>query len=167
MCRGVCRFRAWGEAVDPAAATVPFGLRGSRVAHSDPKQEVTLDYRDRPANARHTQRAERATNAAYAAHADELDAPSGAGIGREGIWRRDSGYAPPPASRVARPKEEPMSEYDRTDRATDELRDEADDAGDAVKRGAHETKESAKSVADRVSDAVEDMIPGDSDRDGH
>ena len=60
-----------------------------------------------------------------------------------------------------------MSDYDRTDSATEELRDEADDAGDAVTRGAHEAKEGAESIGDRVSDAVEDVIPGDSDRDGH
>jgi len=28
-------------------------------------------------------------------------------------------------------------------------------------------KEGAKSIADRASDAVEDVIPGDSDKDGH
>ena len=51
--------------------------------------------------------------------------------------------------------------------ATDEVREKADDVGDAARRGAEETKEGAESVADRVSDAVEDVIPGDSDKDGH
>ena len=60
-----------------------------------------------------------------------------------------------------------MSDYERNETMGDELREEADDAGDAVERGAHETKEGANSVADRVSDAVEDVIPGDSDGDGH
>ena len=45
-------------------------------------------------------------------------------------------------------------------RAADRAKDEAADAADRVKDGVGE-------AADKVSDAVEDMIPGDSDRDGH
>jgi hypothetical protein len=56
-----------------------------------------------------------------------------------------------------------MADYERDDSATDEIRDTAADVGDAVRRGAEETREGAESIVD----AVEDVIPGDSDRDGH
>jgi hypothetical protein len=60
-----------------------------------------------------------------------------------------------------------MEDYERDDPTTEDIREKADDVGDAARRGAKETKEGAESVADRVSDAVEDVIPGDSDNDGH
>jgi len=60
-----------------------------------------------------------------------------------------------------------MADYERDDSMTDDVREKADDVGDAARRGGEETKEKAASVADRVSDAVEDVIPGDSDNDGH
>ena len=63
---------------------------------------------------------------------------------------------------------------DRETDADDELREAGDDlsrgadrAADKVGDAAEKTKEGAKSVGEKVSDAVEDMIPGDSDRDGH
>ena len=63
-------------------------------------------------------------------------------------------------------KECTMTEYERDD-AEDEVREKADDLGDAAKRGADDVKDGAKSLTDRASDAVEDVIPGDSDGDGH
>jgi hypothetical protein len=74
-------------------------------------------------------------------------------------------------------KEQGMSETSPNDR-TDEVGDEVRETGDDVSRGADrardEAVEGADSVkdgigdaADKVSDTVEDMIPGDSDRDGH
>ena len=64
-------------------------------------------------------------------------------------------------------RSEEMAEYERNDTTTEDLRDEADDAGDAIERGADKAKEGSKSVADRASDVIEDVIPGDSDHDGH
>jgi hypothetical protein len=56
-----------------------------------------------------------------------------------------------------------MADYERDDSATDEIREKAADVGDAARRGADATREGAKSIVG----AVEDVIPGDSDRDGH
>jgi hypothetical protein len=74
-------------------------------------------------------------------------------------------------------KEAAMSETTPTDRPGDP-RDELDEAGDDAARagervkddvaaGAERVKDGVGGVADEVSDAVEDVIPGDSDRDGH
>jgi hypothetical protein len=74
-------------------------------------------------------------------------------------------------------KEAAMSETTPTDRPGDP-RDELDEAGEDAARagerakneaaeGVDRVKEGAGDVADKASDAVEDMIPGDSDRDGH
>ena len=74
-------------------------------------------------------------------------------------------------------KEAAMSETTPTDRPGDP-RDELDAAGDDVSRaaerakddvtaGAEHVKDGVRGTADEVSDAVEDVIPGDSDRDGH
>ena len=60
-----------------------------------------------------------------------------------------------------------MSNYERDDSLKEDVREGAEDVGDAAKRGAGEAKEGAESVTDRVTDAVEDLIPGDSDKDGH
>jgi len=51
--------------------------------------------------------------------------------------------------------------------AGDDLSRAADRAGDKVGDAAEKAKDGASSVGSKVSDAVEDMIPGDSDRDGH
>ena len=70
-----------------------------------------------------------------------------------------------------------MSETTPTGRPGD-ARDELDEAGEDVARagdrakddvaaGAERVKDGLGRVADDVSDAVEDVIPGDSDRDGH
>ena len=60
-----------------------------------------------------------------------------------------------------------MSIDERDDSLREDVREGADDIGDAAKRGAGEAKEAGESVTDRVTDAVEDLIPGDSDKDGH
>lgn len=70
-----------------------------------------------------------------------------------------------------------MSETTPTDRTVD-TRDDLHEAGHDVGRagervkddvvvGADKAKDGLHKVADDVSDAVEDVIPGDSDRDGH
>ena len=63
---------------------------------------------------------------------------------------------------------------DRTDGVEDEVRETGDDisrgadrAEDEVAEGADSVKDGIGDAADKVSDTVEDMIPGDSDRDGH
>lgn len=60
-----------------------------------------------------------------------------------------------------------MSSHERDESTTEELREGEDDLGDKASREAADAKEGAKSVGDRVTDAVEDVIPGDSDHDGH
>jgi len=78
-----------------------------------------------------------------------------------------SGYESAPAiAGDLESKECTMADYERDD-AGDEVREKADDLGDAAKRGADDVKEGATSLTDRVSDAVEEVIPGDSDGDGH
>jgi len=59
-------------------------------------------------------------------------------------------------------------------RTEDDLRDAKDDAARAADRAggkvgdaAERAKDDAGSVGHKVSDAIEDMIPGDSDKDGH
>lgn len=74
-------------------------------------------------------------------------------------------------------KEQVMSESvpsDRRTEADDDLREASDDvsraadrAGDKLGDAAERAKEGATSVGQKVSDTVEDMIPGDSDQDGH
>jgi hypothetical protein len=69
-----------------------------------------------------------------------------------------------------------MTETDRTTtaRAEDELREAGEDtaragdrAADKVGDAASDAKDAATSAGHKLSDAVEDMIPGDSDGDGH
>ena len=66
-----------------------------------------------------------------------------------------------------------MSESISSDR-----RDDLDDAGDDVSRAADRTEDKLDNAAERtkdgaeraghkISDAIEDVIPGDSDNDGH
>jgi hypothetical protein len=74
-------------------------------------------------------------------------------------------------------KERTMSEstpIDRSRDADDDLREAGDDvskaadrAGDKIGDAAEKAKDGAESVGQKVSDAIEDVIPGDSDRDGH
>ncbi len=61
-----------------------------------------------------------------------------------------------------------------TTRTDDELREAGDDfsraadrTADKVGDAAGDAKDAAKSAGHKLSDAVEDMIPGDSDADGH
>jgi hypothetical protein len=63
---------------------------------------------------------------------------------------------------------------DQTDEVEDEVRETgndvsrgADRAKDEVAEGADSANDGIGDAADKVSDTVEDMIPGDSDRDGH
>jgi hypothetical protein len=51
--------------------------------------------------------------------------------------------------------------------AGDDMSEAADRAGDKLGNAAEIAKVGAESVGQKVSDAVEDVIPGDSDRDGH
>ena len=80
----------------------------------------------------------------------------------------------PPLIRL--PKEVTMSETvpERADDARDELDEAGDDAAhtadhakDEAADGLERMKDGARDVADKVSDGVEELIPGDSDRDGH
>jgi len=64
--------------------------------------------------------------------------------------------------------------HDKTDGVADDVRDSGDEASARAERAKNEAgdgidrvKDEARDAADEVSDAVEDMIPGDSDRDGH
>ena len=66
------------------------------------------------------------------------------------------------------------SEHISTTRTDDDLRDVGDDVSRAAGRtadkvgdAASDAKDTAKSAGHKLSDAVEDMIPGDSDADGH
>ena len=77
------------------------------------------------------------------------------------------GYTALPESPGHEQEELQMSNYERDDSVTEDVREGADDLGDAAKRGADKVEEDAKSLTDRVTDAVEDVIPGDSDKDGH
>ena len=68
-----------------------------------------------------------------------------------------------------------MSEtYDKTDALSDDALDDRNDMTGAAERAKNEAAEGvdraedeADNLGDKASDAVEDMIPGDSDRDGH
>jgi hypothetical protein len=72
-----------------------------------------------------------------------------------------------------------MTEYRTTERresdlVEDDLRDLDDEAartaervGDKLGDAAKEAEKDASSVGRKVSDAIEDVIPGDSDSDGH
>ena len=74
-------------------------------------------------------------------------------------------------------KEHGMSETfpnDRTGDVEDEVRETGDDvsrgadrAEDEVAEGADSVKDGIGDAADKVSDTAEELIPGDSDRDGH
>lgn len=61
-----------------------------------------------------------------------------------------------------------------TTRTDNKLRDAGDDAkraaeraGDKMEDAGERAKDDASRVGHKVSDTIEDMIPGDSDRDGH
>lgn len=49
----------------------------------------------------------------------------------------------------------------------DRTRDAARDADEKAREVARDAEGKARNVGQRVSDAVEDVIPGDSDHDGH
>jgi hypothetical protein len=46
-------------------------------------------------------------------------------------------------------------------------RDAGHDVDDVVREAKRDVDQKARTVGDRVSDAIEDVIPGDSDHDGH
>lgn len=48
-----------------------------------------------------------------------------------------------------------------------DVRDAGHSVGEKVRAAGHHAGDKARSVAGRISDAVEDVIPGDSDHDGH
>jgi hypothetical protein len=81
----------------------------------------------------------------------------------------DTSYFPEEARQMS----ETVS-HDQTDEVTDEAREARDEASRTAERakseaaeGVDRVKDGAGDAADKVSDVVEDMIPGDSDRDGH
>jgi hypothetical protein len=49
----------------------------------------------------------------------------------------------------------------------DRTRDAARDADDKAREVGRDAAAKARNIGQRVSDAVEDVIPGDSDHDGH
>ena len=49
----------------------------------------------------------------------------------------------------------------------DRARDAAHDAADKARDVEHDASRKARTAGQRVSDAIEDVIPGDSDGDGH
>ena len=49
----------------------------------------------------------------------------------------------------------------------DRTRDAAHEAGEDVREVGRDAAGKARNIGQRVSDAVEDVIPGDSDHDGH
>ncbi len=58
-----------------------------------------------------------------------------------------------------------------TERDTDDVavaaREKAREAKTEAERAADRTKDDASTLGHKVSNAIEDVIPGDSDRDGH
>ncbi len=63
-----------------------------------------------------------------------------------------------------------MSEYERKDTGQldrDDAEKKADRAWDDTKEKADDAKHGLKEAGDKASDAVEELIPGDSDHDGH
>ena len=94
---------------------------------------------------------------------------------REMFVRLDrGGINPRPIKSV--PKETVMDEQFESDTTTtrDDLRDAGHDANDELgdmkddaARAADHAKDKASEVGHKASDAIEDMIPGDSDGDGH
>jgi hypothetical protein len=58
-----------------------------------------------------------------------------------------------------------MPDDERDDKILEDLSQEAEDFENAAEERAR--GEQGKSVTERLSDAVEDVIPGDSDHDGH
>jgi len=57
-----------------------------------------------------------------------------------------------------------MSDHDHDDTIIDGLREDEHDLDDVEDQ---ELNEQGDSMFERISDAVEDVIPGDSDHDGH
>ena len=57
-----------------------------------------------------------------------------------------------------------MSDHDHDDTIIDGLREDEDDLDEVEDQ---ELNEQGDSMFERISDAVEDVIPGDSDHDGH
>jgi hypothetical protein len=71
-------------------------------------------------------------------------------------------------------KEKTMTESIQSERRDDDLDEAGEDASRAVDHAAdktgdaaHRAKDDASKVGHKLSDAIEDVIPGDSDGDGH
>ncbi len=64
-----------------------------------------------------------------------------------------------------------MSEHTTTEVTKDDVSEavgeKAHDARTETERTAEHAKDGASSIGHKISDAIEDVIPGDSDRDGH
>ncbi len=54
-----------------------------------------------------------------------------------------------------------------SDDAAAAVREKAHEAKTETERAADRAKDDVSSVGHKISDAIEDVIPGDSDRDGH
>jgi len=65
------------------------------------------------------------------------------------------------------PMNSPTDGEDDLREAGEDVSEAADRAGDKIGDAAEKAKDGAESVGDKLSDAVEDVIPGDSDQDGH
>lgn len=61
----------------------------------------------------------------------------------------------------------PRTDLDDDLRDNDDMSRAADRAGDKVGDAAERAKDGAERAGNKMSDAIEDMIPGDSDNDGH
>jgi hypothetical protein len=68
---------------------------------------------------------------------------------------------PPPVSN------DPANDGYEIENAIDARRDAGRDVGDEVREAGRDVGDKARAVGKRVSDAIEDVIPGDSDNDGH
>ena len=75
-----------------------------------------------------------------------------------------SDTTPPPVSN------DPANDgYDiRAEEAAEEARrDAGDDVDDEARRARRDVEDKSRTIGQRISDAIEDVIPGDSDNDGH
>lgn len=96
-------------------------------------------------------------------------------IGLREMFVRLGGGVPNPGPINDVPKEDSMERQESdTTTARDDLRDaghdakdERDEMKDDAARLADKAKDGATDVGRKASDAIEDMIPGDSDGDGH
>jgi hypothetical protein len=68
---------------------------------------------------------------------------------------------PPPTSN------DPANDGYDLENADEARRDAGRDVGDEVREAGRDVGDTSRTVGQRISDAIEDVIPGDSDNDGH